>query len=646
MRMEFLPTTKQEIDALGWDRPDFILVSGDAYVDHPSFGPAVISRVLQSLGYKTALLLQPDWRQALSFIALGSPRYAFLVTSGNIDSMVNHYTAAKKHRSFDAYSPGGAVGMRPDRAAIVYANRLREVWGDVPIILGGIEASLRRFAHYDYWEDKVRRSILLDAQADLLVYGMGEHPIQQIAEGLAAGITLSDLTYVPGTAYVTESPEISESDRILPGYQEVAGDRFKYAKAFLAQYQEQDTLRGKRLVQPHGCSYVVQNPPAPPLSQSALDRIYSLPYTRRAHPMYDEAGGIPALTEVAFSITSARGCFGGCSFCALTFHQGRVVQGRSHASILTEAEGLTFDPEFKGYIHDVGGPTANFREAACQKQQHQGTCAFKQCLFPKPCVQLKVDHQDYVCLLRKLRALPRVKKVFIRSGIRYDYLMADPDDTAFREIVAHHVSGQLKVAPEHISDRVLEKMGKPGRLVYEAFAKRFSEYNKALHKEQYLVPYLMSSHPGSDLKASVELAEYLRDTGCRPEQVQDFYPTPGTLSTCMYYTGLDPRTMEPVYVPKSLKEKALQRALLQYTHPKNHALVLEALQRAGRPDLIGYGPKCLVRPPAKDRLGADRQRNRRGPEGKGAKGAAAAGAARGAKKRGKPERGRPLKEKK
>lgn len=596
MNYEFMPVSKQDMIDRGWKQADFIIVSGDAYVDHPSFSHAIIGRLLESKGYKVAILAQPNWRNVNAFKALGRPRLAFLVAPGNIDSMVNHYTASKKKRSSDVYSPGGKSGFRPDRTTIVYTNRIREAYKGVSVIIGGIEPSLRRFAHYDYWDDKVRRSILLDAKADLLVYGMGERQIIDIAEALDSGIDIKDLTYVPGTAFTTSSLESVYDYKMIPGFEEVSNDKVKYAKAFMVQYQEQDSIRGQRLVQDHGDVYVVQNPPASPLNQSELDRTYALPFSRAYHPSYEALGGVPAIEEMKFSITSSRGCFGNCSFCALTFHQGRVVQGRSHASIIQEAAQMTYDQDFKGYIHDVGGPTANFRKAACQKQSKVGTCRDKSCLFPAPCKQLEVDHQDYVSLLRKLRSIPNVKKVFIRSGIRYDYLMADPDDTAFKEIVEHHISGQLKVAPEHISDKVLDKMGKPKREVYEKFEKKFYEINKALNKEQYLVPYLMSSHPGSDINAAIELAEYLRDIGHQPQQVQDFYPTPGTLSTCMFYTGMDPRTMEKVHIPRTPKEKAMQRALLQYRNPKNHRLVFEALMLAKRQDLIGFDKKCLIRP--------------------------------------------------
>ena len=596
MNYEFMPVSKQDMIDRGWKQADFIIVSGDAYVDHPSFSHAIIGRLLESKGYKVAILAQPNWRNVNAFKALGRPRLAFLVAPGNIDSMVNHYTASKKKRSSDVYSPGGKSGFRPDRTTIVYTNRIREAYKGVSVIIGGIEPSLRRFAHYDYWDDKVRRSILLDAKADLLVYGMGERQIIDIAEALDSGIDIKDLTYVPGTAFTTSSLESVYDYKMIPGFEEVSNDKVKYAKAFMVQYQEQDSIRGQRLVQDHGDVYVVQNPPASPLNQSELDRTYALPFSRAYHPSYEALGGVPAIEEMKFSITSSRGCFGNCSFCALTFHQGRVVQGRSHASIIQEAAQMTYDQDFKGYIHDVGGPTANFRKAACQKQSKVGTCRDKSCLFPAPCKQLEVDHQDYVSLLRKLRSIPNVKKVFIRSGIRYDYLMADPDDTAFKEIVEHHISGQLKVAPEHISDKVLDKMGKPKREVYEKFEKKFYEINKALNKEQYLVPYLMSSHPGSDINAAIELAEYLRDIGHQPQQVQDFYPTPGTLSTCMFYTGMDPRTMEKVHIPRTPKEKEMQRALLQYRNPKNHRLVFEALMLAKRQDLIGFDKKCLIRP--------------------------------------------------
>lgn len=579
------------------DQFDFIYISGDAYVDHPSFGVAIITRLLESRGYKVGIIPQPDWRSADAFKVLGKPRLAFLVSSGNIDSMVNHYTAAKRPRREELYSPGGAAGKRPDRAVTVYCNRLREAYKDVPIIIGGIEASLRRFAHYDYWDDDVRRSILFDSRADLLVYGMGEKPIVQIAEALDSGIDIKYITYVNGTAYVTSELDVIPDSIVIPSYEEIKSSRRKYAEAFMVQYREQDYHAGKTIVQPHGDRFLVQNPPPRFLTELELDDIYSLPFTRQYHPMYEKMGGVPALKEVKFSIISQRGCFGGCSFCALNFHQGRVVQSRSHESILGEARAITQDPEFKGYIHDVGGPTANFRQAACDKQLKEGVCTDRQCMFPSPCKRLKVDHKDYMALLRKLRSLPGVKKVFIRSGLRYDYIMADTDDVFLTELCEHHISGQLKVAPEHVSDKVLRYMGKPGRDVYEKFVGKYYRTNIKLGKEQYLVPYLMSSHPGSDLQAAVELAEYVRDMGYNPEQVQDFYPTPGTLSTCMYYTELDPRTMKPVYVPKTPEEKAMQRALIQYRDPKNYDLVYKALVKAGREDLIGYDKKCLIKPP-------------------------------------------------
>lgn len=598
-RDAFLPISKEDMRQRNIEQFDFIYISGDAYVDHPSFGHAIITRLLESRGYKVGIIPQPDWAKVESFKVLGRPRLAFLVSSGNIDSMVNHYTAGKKRRSEDLYSPGGIRGKRPDRAVTVYCNRLREAYKEVPVIIGGIEASLRRFAHYDYWDDKVRRSILLDSRADLLIYGMGEKPIVQIAEALDSGMDIRYLTYVNGTAYVTSDLDSIPESMVIPGFEAVSESRRKYAEAFMVQYREQDYHTGKVLIQPHGERFVVQNPPASPLSELELDDIYSLPYTRAYHPGYERLGGVPALNEVKFSLVSQRGCFGGCSFCALNFHQGRVVQSRSHESILEEAETLIKDPDFKGYIHDVGGPTANFRHAACEKQLKEGVCKNRQCLHPSPCKNLTVDHQDYVRLLRKLRSLPGVKKVFVRSGLRYDYIMADKSDEFLKELCEHHVSGQLKVAPEHVSERVLRYMGKPGKKVYNAFVDKYFYMNRRLGKEQYLVPYLISGHPGSDLQAAVELAEYVRDMGYNPEQIQEFYPTPGTLSTCMYYTELDPRTMRPVYVPKTPEEKAMQRALIQYRNPKNYDLVYKALTAAGREDLIGYDEKCLIKPPQK-----------------------------------------------
>lgn len=596
--MDFLPVTVEEMKKRGWEQPDFIYVCGDAYVDHPSFGAAIITRMLESKGYKVCFIAQPDWRSTADFTKFGKPKIAFLVSGGNIDSMVNHYSVAKKKRDRDLYSPGGEGGHRPDRATIVYCQKIREAYGNsVTILIGGIEASLRRLSHYDYWDNKVRRSILLDSQADLLMYGMGEHQIVEIAEALESGIEAKDITYIRGTVYKTKTLENIYEDYIeLPHFKESSKDKRVYAEGFLKQYENTDSVTAKILVEPYNDCYVVQNKPSFPLTQSEFDYSYGLPYMRNYHPMYEEKGGIPAIEEVKFSIISNRGCFGSCNFCALAFHQGRVIQARSHRSIIREAEQITWEPDFKGYIHDVGGPTANFRQPACDKQLTKGACKNRQCLFPDACKNLKVDHSDYVKLLRKLRDIPRVKKVFVRSGIRYDYLIYDKDETFFNELCKYHVSGQLKVAPEHVVPRVLNKMGKPSRQVYDKFTKRFYEINKKIGKEQYLVPYLMSSHPGSDLKAAVELAEYLRDLGYMPEQVQDFYPTPGTLSTCMFYTGLDPRDMTEVYVPKTPHEKAMQRALIQYRLPRNYDLVNEALHKAGRTDLIGFEKHCLIRP--------------------------------------------------
>ncbi len=607
--MSFLPISREDMNNRGWDQLDFLYISGDAYVDHPSFGHAVITRVLESEGYKVGIIAQPDWKTNDDFMTLGRPKYGVLISSGVIDSMVNHYTASKKPRSEDAYSPGGKAGCRPDRAVIVYANKAKEIFKDIPVIIGGLEASLRRFAHYDYWDNKVRRSILQDSKADLLIYGMGEKPILEIAKLLQEGKSVKEIRNIRGTAYMSRLDDLSDGIReciesssdskdiaLLNSFEEVSADKKLYAEAFKVQYDEQDSITGRTLVQKHSERYVVQNPPSPTLSVSEMDRIYALPYERTYHPVYEKYGGIPAIREVEFSITSHRGCYGGCSFCALNFHQGRAVQKRSQASIMNEAKKLTWQPGFKGYIHDIGGPTANFRNKACEKQVKYGTCKGKQCMFPEPCKNLIVDHSEYLGLLRKLRELPSVKKVFIRSGIRYDYLMLDKNDDFFIELCEHHVSGQLKVAPEHVVDRVLSRMGKPGRKVYDRFVKKFHDINKKIHKEQYLVPYLISSHPGSDLKAAVELAEYLHNMGHMPEQVQDFYPTPGTLSTCMFYTGLDPRNMEKVYVPKAPKEKAMQRALLQYRKKENYNLVYEALKSAGREDLIGFGRNCLIRP--------------------------------------------------
>ncbi|MBE6031946.1 MAG: YgiQ family radical SAM protein [Clostridiales bacterium] len=592
----FLPITKADMEARGWEQPDFVYVIGDAYVDHPSFGHAIISRVLEANGYKVAIISQPDWKDKRSVMTFGRPRLGFLVTGGNMDSMVNHYFVSKKRRPTDAYTPGGVMGKRPDYATIVYCNLIRQAYKDVPIIIGGIEASLRRMAHYDYWSNKVKRSILLDSQADLLLYGMGERSIVEVADALDSGIAIGDLTFVDGTAYRTESLESVYDAEILPSYEEILADKRTYAKSFYTQYRNADPFFGKRMAEPYDRCYVVQNPPQKPLSTSEMDRVYSLNYMGGPHPSHEKEGGVAAISEVKFSLVSSRGCFGACHFCALAFHQGRIIQSRSHASLIQEAEKMTWDPDFKGYIHDVGGPTANFRFPACEKQLKYGACPDKTCLAPEPCKNLKVDHKDYLSLLRKLRQLPRVKKVFIRSGVRFDYLMLDPDDTFFRELVEHHVSGQLKVAPEHVSPPVLKRMGKANHQVYKRFAEKYTRLNEELGKKQFLVPYLMSSHPGSTLKDAVALAEYLRDLGYMPEQVQDFYPTPSTISTCMYYTGLDPRTMEKVHVPNNPHEKAMQRALIQYRKPNNAELVREALIKAGREDLIGHGPKCLVRP--------------------------------------------------
>ena len=594
----FLPATREELRERGITQPDFVYVIGDAYVDHPSFGPAVIGRVLESHGYTVAMLSQPDWRRPESIQVYGEPRLAFLVSSGNMDSMVNHYSVSKKRRRTDAYTPGGVMGKRPDRADIVYSNLIRSVYRHTPIILGGIEASLRRLAHYDYWSDSFKRSLLLDSGADLISYGMGERSIVGIADALASGIAVQDLTFVDGTVYKSSRKEDIYDAIFLPDYESMRAEKRLYAESFAIQQKNADPIRGKRLAEAYSDhTFIVQNPPAKPLTQEEMDEVYALPYKRAVHPDCLARGEVPAFSEIKFSLTSCRGCFGACSFCALTFHQGRIIQARSQESLIREAEAMVQDPDFKGYIHDVGGPTADFRHPACEKQEKHGACPERQCLFPKPCPNLKADHGEYISLLRKLRALPGVKKVFIRSGIRFDYVLADPKaDVFLRELCEHHVSGQLKVAPEHVSDRVLSHMGKPSRGVYEAFCRKYKKMNERLGKKQYLVPYLMSSHPGSTLKEAVELAEYCRDLGYMPEQVQDFYPTPSTLSTCMYYTGLDPRTMQPVYVPKNPHEKAMQRALIQYRDPKNRDLVREALEKSGRTDLIGFGPKCLIRP--------------------------------------------------
>ena len=606
---EFLPVCRADMDARGWAQCDFVYVIGDAYVDHPSFGHAIISRVLEHAGYKVGILSQPDWKNPASIAALGAPRLGFLVSGGNMDSMVNHYSVSKKRRQQDAYTPGGVMGKRPDYAVVVYCNLIRRTFKSVPILIGGIEASLRRLAHYDYWSDKLKRSILLDSQADLLLYGMGERAIVEAANALNDGMSVRDLTYIDGTVFRAASADTPVPSIRLPDYASLVKDPKKYAESFYLQYTNTDPFSAKQLIEPYSeREFVIQNPPQKPLSQQEMDEIYALPYCRAYHPSYEALGGVPAIQEVKFSLVSNRGCFGACSFCALTFHQGRIVQTRSHESIVREAEAMTHEADFKGYIHDVGGPTANFRHPACQKQFTKGACQNRQCLFPTPCKNMDADHSDYLALLRKLRKLPNVKKVFIRSGIRFDYLLADRSDAFFRELVRHHISGQLKVAPEHVSDRVLAVMGKPRHSVYLQFLDRYKKINEQARMKQFVVPYLMSSHPGCTLRDAVELAEYLRDTGHHPEQVQDFYPTPSTLSTVMYYTGLDPRTMQPVYVPKNPHEKAMQRALMQYRDPKNDALVREALEKAGRTDLIGNGPKCLLRP-----------RSKNAPSGKAAK---------------------------
>ena len=597
MNQGFLPVCRKDMEERGWDAVDFAYVIGDAYVDHPSFGPAIISRILEANGYRVGIISQPDWKDNTSIMEYGEPKLGFLISGGNMDSMVNHYSVSKKRRKTDAFTPGGVMGKRPDYATIVYGNLIRQVPKKTPVLIGGIEASLRRLAHYDYWSNHLKRSILLDSGADLISYGMGERSIVEIADALKSGIAVGDITFIDGTVYKAKDLSSVYDAVTLPSYEELKKDKLNYARSFYVQYCNTDPFSGKRLVESYSDHlYVVQNPPAKPLSQPEMDRVYSFPYVRTYHPSYEAAGGVPAIEEVKYSLISNRGCFGGCNFCALTFHQGRIIQTRSHESLLAEANQFIWDKDFKGYIHDVGGPTANFRAPSCEKQLQYGVCKEKQCLFPKPCRNLKVDHKDYLKLLRKLRELPNVKKVFIRSGIRFDYLMADKDDTFFRELCEHHVSGQLKVAPEHISDAVLQKMGKPENRVYEAFTEKYKKINQKLGKNQFLVPYLMSSHPGSTMKEAVELAEYLRDLGYMPEQVQDFYPTPSTISTCMYYTGVDPRTMEKVYVPVNPHEKAMQRALIQYRNPKNYDLVMEALKKAGRMDLVGYDRHCLIRP--------------------------------------------------
>ena len=620
MKGNFLPITREEMKERGWNQVDFVYVSGDAYVDHPSFGHAIITRLLESRGYRVGIIAQPDWRKPESVQVFGEPRLGFLVSAGNMDSMVNHYSVSKKRRKTDAYTPGGEMGKRPDYACVVYGNLIRQTYKKTPIILGGIEASLRRMAHYDYWSDKLKRSVLLDSGADVISYGMGEHSIVELAEALDAGIPVEDITYIAGTVVKAKSLDSIYDAEILPSFEDLKADKMNYARSFYTQYLNTDAFNGKRLVEPYSEHlYVVQNPPATPLTQMEMDDVYSLPYQRTYHPSYEAKGGVPAIKEIKFSLISNRGCFGGCSFCALTFHQGRIVQVRSHESLIEEAKEITKDKDFKGYIHDVGGPTANFRHPSCKKQMEHGVCKTRQCLFPSPCKNLDADHRDYVSLLRKLRDIPKVKKVFIRSGIRFDYLLADKKQEFLRELCEYHVSGQLKVAPEHVAGPVLSLMGKPEHKVYEEFTRQFYKMNEKIGKEQYLVPYLMSSHPGSTLKEAVELAEYCRDLGYMPEQVQDFYPTPSTLSTCMYYTGVDPRTMQKVYVPKSPHEKAMQRALIQYRNPELYDLVIEALHKAGRSDLIGFGPKCLVRPRQMRGSGNDKKAGRKEPK-KGSKG--------------------------
>ena len=611
---DFLPLTKQDALKRGWDEVDFVYVIGDAYVDHPSFGPAIISRVLEHNGFTVGIISQPDWQSAEAFKEYGRPRLGFFVSSGNIDSMVAHYTAAKKKRSDDAYTPGGKAGARPDRAVIVYCNRIREAYGDVPIVIGGLEASLRRFAHYDYWDDKIRRSIIFDSQADLISYGMGEKQTVEIAERLRNGESISTLTDIRGTCYVCDVKDTPLTGAECPSFENVVKSKKEYAVSCRIQQDEQDHIRGKLIKQRHGNKMLVQNPPMPPLTTEELDEIYSLPYMRNYHPSYEKSGGVPGIEEVRFSITHNRGCFGGCNFCSIAFHQGRYVTSRSKQSVLKEAELLTQLDGFKGYIHDVGGPTANFRRTSCEKQISSGLCKGKKCLAPKVCPALKADHSEYVEILREMRKIKGIKKVFIRSGIRYDYMLQDENDTFFKELIKYHISGQLKVAPEHCSAMVLEKMGKPYIDTYVNFSKRYFELTKSAGKEQYLVPYLMSSHPGSGLNEAIELALFLKKRNIRPEQVQDFYPTPGTISTCMFYTGLDPYTMKEVYVAVSAEEKAMQRALLQYYNPKNKEIILKALKKAGRYDLIGNGEKCLVasskkEAPKNNRYNSQRSKN-------------------------------------
>lgn len=638
---DFLPVTKEDMEKRGWKELDFLYIVGDAYVDHSSFGHAIISRVLEKHGYKVGIISLPDWHSAEDFKKLGRPKLGVLVSSGNIDSMVNHYTASKKKRRDDAYAPGNKAGQRPDRAVIVYCNRIREAFGNIPLLIGGVEASLRRFAHYDYWDDKIRRSILFDSRANILMYGMGEKQIVALADMLRDNVPLPEITTVPGTCYISDT--VPEGAVVLPGFEECKENKRSYADSCRIQYNEQNPYLGKTLVQKHGDKYLVQLPPMPPLELAELDEVYELPYMGTYHPMYEKDGGIEAIKEIKFSLSFNRGCFGGCNFCALSFHQGRIVTTRSPESLIREAKKMTHDPDFKGYIHDVGGPTANFQAPACKKQLLAGACKEKQCLFPKPCANLEALHDEYLSLLRKLRAIEGVKKVFIRSGIRFDYLMQDKDDSFFYELCKYHVSGQLRVAPEHISDRVLRCMGKPKNDVYNAFSEKFYKINKQIGKQQYIVPYLMSSHPGSTLKDAVILAVYLKEHHLNPQQVQDFYPTPGTVSTCMFYTGLDPFTMEQVYVPKTPKEKAMQRALLQYKNPENYRLVYEALVKAGREDLIGYQDRCLIRPQKSTSSNEQRRNNHYGKTTKGKRSVRedqgrAGGRSRNAQAKGNPSR--------
>lgn len=595
---DFLPVSREDMLSRGWYSYDFLVVTGDAYVDHPSFGPAVIARVLEAMGFRVAVLAQPRWRDCGDFQAMGVPRYGVFIGAGNLDSMVAHYTAAKKPRGEDFYSPGKKCGLRPDRACIVYANRAREAFGPkIPIVIGGLEASLRRFAHYDYWDGKVRRPILFDAGADLLVYGMGEYATREIAKRLKRKVSSGEIRDVRGTAFISREAGACAFESLeLPSFERTASDKAAYAKATKVEYAEHDPIRGRALIQPCGDRFLIVNPPALPLSRRELDYVAELPYTREPHPMYEALGGVPAIEEVRFSVIHNRGCFGACAFCALAFHQGRMVTSRSHESVIKEVEAMTRHPLWKGYVSDVGGPTANFRRPSCKQQVKYGMCPDKRCLAPVPCRNLDADHSDYLALLRKLREIPGVKKVFVRSGIRFDYMLEDKNGEFFRELVAHHISGQLKVAPEHCVNGVLDCMGKPHIETYEQFLEQYRRLNQKYDKDQYVVPYLMSSHPGSTLQDAVALAEYLNARGRQPEQVQDFYPTPGTISTCMYHTGLDPMTMEPVYVARSDREKALQRALLQWKRPEKRRLVIEALKEAGREDLIGCGKSCLVRP--------------------------------------------------